>query len=146
MAGQSGFSENPGGRRIDHGQCATAEAYVDPLRRRVIPNVVRVVAQMNDGAGPMAVGAEQLQALALPVCDSDRPRVGYDGDSLRFAKPGKALEMRQRLRVEDLDRVVAERRDVQPAGRGIEGQMIDSPVDAWQVDCPDEHERSFRGG
>ena len=95
MSGQPGFSDNLGGHRIDCGQCAVSEPHVDLLRRRVVPHVVRVIAQANHGTGPVVFRTDQLKTITLAVCDSDRSVVGDNGDSLGFTKPSKALEVRR---------------------------------------------------
>src|SRR4029079_2903074 len=60
-------------------------------------------------------------------------------------KPEEALEMHGRARIEHFDGVVAKRGNVEPLRRGIECEMIDSPLDSMQVDGPDERERFLSG-
>ena len=94
----------------------------------VIANVVRVVAERCRSQRFPVRDSQELQAGSLSVGDGN---VGaHGGDPLRLGKTGKADQVRSRVRIDDFNRVVTERRDEELAGHAVEGEMIDSPFDS----------------
>jgi len=81
-----------------------------------------------------------LQAFALAVGNGNGLHVGYHRDALRLTEPGQALHVGSGFDVEDLDRVVSERCDIQSLRGPVEGEMIDAAFHTWKVDGPDQRE------
>src|SRR5206468_9247829 len=117
---------------------------VHALGGGVIPHIVRIVTELNDPTGAVVVGAQQLETFALAVRDCYQLRVRHNGDSLRLAKPGHTLDVSAGSDVEDFDRIVAKRCDIQAPGCPIEGQMIDAAFDSRKVDGPRQREWLLR--
>lgn len=129
---------------VDRSDRSAPVADVEALGGRVVPHVVRVVAQSNAGATPKIIGAQQLHTVTLAIRNGDDPGIRRDRDPLRLVKSRELFEMRARSGVDDLDGVIAERSDKQSSVRRIEGQMVDAAFDAWQRDRAGEHERLRR--
>src|SRR5262249_8936218 len=130
--------------RTDRRERAAAEPDIEPLRRRIVPHVVRIAAELDPTAWLKMV-VEQLKTLALSVRDCDQLRVGRYGDALRLSKARNALDVRAALQAQHFYGVVAERRDEQALPRGIEREMIDPAFDARQRDRANRHQRFLRG-
>src|SRR6478736_9778898 len=93
------------GRR-NGGKSAAAEADVDAFGRRIVANVVRVIAETNHRTRTQVVGVQQLQPFALTVGHRDQTRVSRDGDPLRLPKTWQALEMSAGPEVKYFNRVI----------------------------------------
>src|SRR5437868_2014684 len=145
MAGELDIAELLGVRRIDTRKSAITESNVEPLRRRVIPNVIRIVPEPNGRTCAIVVGVQELETFTLSVRDRHQLRVRHNRDSLRLAEPGDTLNVRASLDVEHFDGVVTESRNEQSLAGRIERQMIDSAFDTWQFDGPCKRERLLRG-
>src|SRR4029078_4823559 len=135
---QSLWSEKLSCGRIDCGQRAGAVSDIESPGGRVIPHVVGVIAKPNDRACSIIVGAQQLQAFAVPVSNGYRSRVRRDGDALWLTESRQASQMRVCLHVEHFNRVVAKRRDKEMLGCRIEGKMLDTTLDARGLDRPNQ--------
>ena len=92
-------------------------------------------------SGFLVRDSQELQAGSLSVGDGN---VGaHGGDPLRLAKTGQADQVRSRVRIDDFNRVVTERRDKKFAGYAVEGEMIDSPFDSRKRDRKRERDEAL---
>ena len=134
MSGQSCFSDHPRCYGINRCEGAAAESDVHTLCRRIVSDVVRVIAQANHGTGTVIAGVDELQAISLTIRHSDGPDVSDDPDTLRLAKSRQALQVRFSRGIDHFDSVIPQRRDVEPVRRRVEGEVIDPPFDTGQFD------------
>src|SRR5258708_34764014 len=84
---------------------------------------------------------DELHPFALTVGNSDELPIGDDSDALRLAKPRQALEVTVALEIHHFDRVVPQRRDIEPLRRDVGRKMIDASLDARKLNRADEGER-----
>lgn len=76
---------------IDRSERTAAVSRVQTLRRRVVPHVVRIVAERDGFAEVVITTVNELQPFALPIRDGDDFRVGGKRNSLRLAESRQAL-------------------------------------------------------
>src|SRR5438093_8700724 len=126
MAGEFRLTKRLGVRGIDRDDCAAPIPDVEPSGRRVVADIIGVVAEADHRTASEVVAVQQLQAFALAVRHADNAGVERYGYALRLTKAAKTLQMATRLQVEHFDGVVPERRDEQTLVSGIECQVIDS--------------------
>ena len=143
MAGELGFAQHFPVGGADRSESAAAESDEETLRRRLVSHVVRVVSEADALDRMKVTRVERLHTVALTVGDSDKFRVGYDGDPLRLAKADQAFEVSAALEIENLRGIVAECCDEQSLRARIERQMIDAAFDSRKIDPADQVERSL---
>jgi hypothetical protein len=110
---------------------------VDTFRPGVIAHVVRVASDADRPSCREGLRVDELQRPCVSVRNSDRAHIGHDCDALWFVEAGQRLQVRGPGGIQHFDSVVAERRHKQTLPCRIKGQMIDPPLDVWQLDRGD---------
>lgn len=90
------------------------------------------------------VRLEQADTAVAGACDGDRA-VGRDADPLRFAQARDVPEHPAGIKVDGIDRAVAEFGDDEPLAGQVDRQVVDPPRHLPEVDRSFEHEPRFLG-
>jgi len=98
---------------------------IDALRCDVVSHIVGITADSDRPARLQSEGIDQLQRPGVAVRDGDRVDVGNYRHSLRLMKARQRSQVSVLRRIDDFDRVVAERGHKQMLSRGIKRQVID---------------------
>src|SRR5439155_26432933 len=143
MTGELRFADHLAVGRADRRESAAAKSDEKALRRRLVSNVVRIVAEADALDRMKVAHVERLHNVALTVGDRDKFRVRYDGDPLRLAKASQAFDVSAALEIENLHGIVAECPDEQSLRACVERQMINPAFDAREIDRADQVERTL---
>src|SRR2546425_78124 len=138
MTGQLGFAADAAVRWVDGCQRTTSKSDEESLGGHVVPDVVRVVSEANALDRTVVAGVDELHTFTLAVRDGDELRVGKDRDALRLTIARQAFDVSASLDVDHFDGIVPKRRDVQSLRSGVNRQVVEAPLDAGEVNRPDE--------
>jgi hypothetical protein len=135
------FAKHLAVRGVERCQGAAAEADEETFGCRMVPDIVRIVAELDRFGRVIVARVDELDAFTLAVRHGDELCVGDDRNALRLPEPGQAFDVAVVLQIEDFDGVVPERRDVQSLRGRVDGQVIDSSFDAREIDRADKRQR-----
>ena len=122
----------PGVGRVDDGDSATAEAYVNPFGFIVVADIVRVVLQIQLAQLLEGFSVEEFANAAFVICNKQSIEPWNISDALWGAEAGDRMNSLSFAEIHNFNAVVTESANEQSFTGGIECEMVNSSFNARQ--------------
>src|SRR5882762_10819630 len=127
--------------RVNNGQSTASIADEHTMRRRVDPNIVGILPELDSSRGRQVLSVQQVHRAIGRAGHIDGVGRWLVGDALRLTKSGQGSQQLVFFEIHDANAVIAQFRDIQPLSCGIHREVINATFHISERDLGFEHQR-----